>query len=123
MEQGRDEIPVGAYTGEIGRPTGRRDDAPAWTNGTWGWYVNALAARYRSSGTRVRSRPAVDVMREALLRADSKGVTIVAVGLATNLYDLLESRGGAALVRSKVREVRSRSRTRGACTTTRQQLP
>ena len=123
---GRSDIPVGAYAGRIGDPQGTSILSP-WgftrdPNGNppespWqiGPYVPDLVRNYPS---RVRSATdadgdAVTVLRRTLAAAEDHSVTIVSVGYATNLHDLLLSTAdttsalsGRTLVQAKV-QVRS----------------
>ena len=67
----------------------------------------AFSGRLRSN---VEARDAVDLLRELLARAPDQGVTVVSVGIASNLANLLRSPGdshsplsGPDLIRKKVR--------------------
>ncbi len=48
---------------------------------------------------------AVSLLKKTLTAAEDRSVTIVQVGLATNLADLLKEEGGPALIRQKVKEL------------------
>ena len=109
---GRDDIPIGAYRGTIGRP--ESTPGPDWTNHGAGWYVSSLLEKF-SSPVRDASEvePAVSVFRRALANAPGwRSVTVVAIGHATNLLDLLRSPPdaisnlrGVDLIKEKVKRV------------------
>lgn len=104
---GRDDIPVGAYNGRVGSHEGTSILSPwSFSRAKWqvGPYVEDLVRKFPS---RVRTASdadgnALDVLRRTLSGASPHSVTIVSVGYATNLYDLLHSPGGQELVESKV---------------------
>ena len=123
----RDGILVGAYSGSIGDPAGtselspwgfyRRPPASPWQIGP---YVPDLVRTFANSSHRIRDASQADgdsvsVLRRALAAAGDRSVTIVSVGYATNLFDLLRSTGssfpgdsplaGVALVEQKVEQL------------------
>jgi hypothetical protein len=109
---GRGHIPIGAYRGRIGRPS--ETPAPDWTNHGAGWYVKALVDNFPhpiSEASQVED--ATTILRRALAGSPGgRSVTVVAVGHATNLRDLLHSQPdsisplqGVELVRQKVKQL------------------
>lgn len=104
---GRDDIPVGVYSGRVGSSRGTSPQSPwGFTRRAWqvGPYVEDLALRFPS---RVRNASTADgdavaVMKRALAAASDRSVTIVSVGYATNLYDLLRTAEGRYLAEQKV---------------------
>ena len=109
---GRGEIPLGAYTGQVGQPS--RTPAPDWTNHGKGWYVHELVEEFAppiQDASQVED--ATTVLRRALASAPpGRSVTIVSIGHATNLLALLRSPGdessplpGMQLVESKVKRL------------------
>ena len=118
----RDHIPIGAYAGTIGDPNGTSRMSP-WgfvripPQSPWqiGPYVPDLVRTF--PGARVRNSSMADgdsvtVMRRALASAADRSVTIVSVGYATNLHDMLLSSGdgisplaGPELVSAKVKQL------------------
>ena len=105
---GRDDIPIGAYRGPVGRPADTPANPPIeWTNSGKGWYVADLVARFHSpirDSTQVPD--ALTVLRQALSNAPGhRTVTIVAIGHALNVLALLKSPGGLSLVKRKVKRL------------------
>ena len=103
---GRDDLPIGAYDGEVGRPD-LTEDQPDFINHGRGWYAQDLVRSFppRISPLGSYVEPAVHVLRVALSAAADRSVTIAAIGHATNLAALLDSPGGAALVARKARQL------------------
>jgi len=105
-------IPLGAYKGHVGRP-GADLSEPQWTHEGRGIYVDELLAKYASPVRQASDVPdALHVYRETLSEASPSSVTIVAIGFATTLLDLLKSTEdtispltGEALVKNKVRRL------------------
>ena len=107
---GRANIPVGAYRGRVGSTRGTSPQSPwgfqrqAWQLGP---YVEDLVTAFPGlvQTNASDAADAVSVLRAALARASDLSVTVVSVGYATNLHDLLRSPGGVSLVRRKVRKL------------------
>ena len=109
---GRDDIPLGAYSGQVGRPS--RTPAPKWTNHGKGWYVHEIVEEFDPP---IKEASQVDdattVFRRALAAAPpGRSVTVVSIGHATNLLALLRSPGdessplpGMQLVEQKVKKL------------------
>jgi glucose uptake protein len=115
---GRGSIPIGAYSGPIGAPANasarwRGDPEEHWTHNGRGVYIDELVASYPTPIRSIRDvPPALNVYRQTLAAAEDHSVTIVSVGFATNLAELLRSSGdsaseldGAALLAQKVARV------------------
>lgn len=87
---GRPDIPIGAYRGRIGSPKVIR--RPKWTNRGRGWYVDHLLSEFDS---RIRNASqtsdALQLYRRVLSEADDNSITIVAIGFATTLLEVLQS--------------------------------
>ena len=77
---GRSDIPIGAYRGNIGRPS--RTPGPAWTNKAKGWYAEKLVERFKPpirNASQVED--AVPLLRRTLAAAaEDRSVTIAAIG-------------------------------------------
>ena len=116
---GRDDIPLGAYQGRIGLPNKNYQSPWGFTRvppqAAWqvGPYVGDLVATFPS---RIRNASqaydATALLRLVLSAASGKSVTVVSVGYATNLLNLLESSSdsmsvltGQALVSQKVKQL------------------
>lgn len=85
------QIPLGAYRGRVGAP-GSDLAQPGWTNQGRGRYVDSLLSEFASPVRHASEvADAVTVYREALNRAKPASVTIVAIGFATTLLELLAS--------------------------------
>lgn len=118
---GRDNIPIGAYRGEVGDA----DQTPSywedWTNQGIGHYTKDIATSFDTTAVQ-KSKPAastglpvpdaVAVLRATLATANRKSVTIAAIGHATNLFALLNTRAdgvsplsGRDLVANKVKDL------------------
>ena len=116
---GRDQIPIGAYRGTVGAPTGdgqsawefRRDPPePPWQVGP---YADKLVARF-ASPTRSSNDAldAVALFRRTLAASPDHSVTVVSIGYLTNVLLLLRSDAdeiapldGRSLVARKVKEI------------------
>eukprot|EP00966_Prymnesium_polylepis_P184374 4273416-Prymnesium_polylepis.1 len=89
--QGRDHIPIGAYRGPIGRPADT--PGPDWVNHGAGWYAKALVDNFPSpiqDSSQVAD--ALTIFRRALADAPRpNSITVLSVGHANNLLDLLRS--------------------------------
>ena len=96
-------VPLGAYRGVVGAPA--HTPSPAWTQNGRGVYVDELVKRF-CSGCAARTAAEVDdavtVYLQQLRAAEERSVTIVCVGHATNLHQLLLHPEGAALVSRSV---------------------
>jgi len=102
------DVPIGAYKGSFGR-------APSDQGGDWvdGPYVWDLIQNYDPPIRNSSQVPgAVQVYRRALAAAADRSVVVAAIGFATNLAELLQSRAdsisplsGRALVERKVKLV------------------
>lgn len=101
---GRNDIPLGAYRGTIGRPSNATEgppDSPSWTNHGRGIYVDELVRSFESPVQNMWQVPtALRVYIDTLEAAEDNSVVIVNIGLATNVLDLV--REHAELVRRKV---------------------
>ena len=101
---GRSNILLGAYRGPIGAPNGSAE--PVWAHNGEGVYIADLLARSPSASRNASPvLPALKVYHKTLAAAPDGSVTIVGIGFATNLLELLQSLGGAALVASKVNKL------------------
>lgn len=85
---GHGDIPVGAAVQDL-------------KGGSGDGYMAAVLKRMNSAGPVTATEPASLVLRR-LLEGSPEKVTIVQVGFSTNLAALLDSSGGAALIREKV---------------------
>ena len=92
------DVPIGISSTEIGSPAatpaGRYGDEISWTNQGRGWYASTIARSFPSiyRAEPKRAAPsALRVLRTVLAAASEQSVTIVAVGHATNLVELLLS--------------------------------
>lgn len=105
---GRSSLPVGAYTGPVGNPT--VTVKPDWTHKGNGVYLYDLLSKFPSTIRDSSQAPSsLSVLRSSLADADDGSVTIAAIGHATNMLDLLNSRPdkhsdltGLELVKRKV---------------------
>eukprot|EP00966_Prymnesium_polylepis_P178214 4126798-Prymnesium_polylepis.1 len=87
---GRPNIPIGAFRGKDGAP--RATHKPEWTNHGRGWYVASLLSEFPSRIHDASQVPsALAVYRKTLADAEDNSVTIVAIGFATTLLQLLQS--------------------------------
>jgi inosine-uridine nucleoside N-ribohydrolase len=127
---GRDNIPIGAYRGKIGAPSGCpksteekpepecdgwRDDNPYehWTNDAQGVYIDELVRMFPSPIRSADDVPdALTTYRQQLAAASEQSVVIVSVGFTTNLLDLIRSPPdsistltGTELVKSRVKKL------------------
>lgn len=116
---GREHVPIGVYKGAIGDPASTPDDEEdiEWTNRGRGWYANTLArdfpSRFRRNASLIAAAPtALHVFRRSLAESADSSVTIVAIGHAVNLVDLLSSGpddisdlDGVSLVATKVKQM------------------
>lgn len=83
--------PLGAYRGVIGRP-GPDLAKPEWTNQGQGQYVHQLLSEYASTVRKASDVPSsLTTYRTTLSQAEDGSVTIVAVGFATAILELLLS--------------------------------
>lgn len=102
----RDDVPLGSYKG----PWAQNPRAPG-AKGTADRYVPDLASNYPVAKKDSTQTPtAVEVYRAALARAEDRSVAIAAIGITTNMRDLIQSKpdkfsplDGKALVAQKVK--------------------
>jgi purine nucleosidase len=102
----RDSVPLGSYKG----PWAQNPRAPG-AKGTADRYVPDLASNYPVGKKDSTQTPtAVEVYRVALARAADRSVAIAAIGITTNMRDLIQSKpdrfsplDGKALVAQKVK--------------------
>ena len=101
---GRADIPIGAYRGPVGTVQSELDrTAASWPARARGVYVDKLAAKFPTAIKSAADVPdAVTVYRTALRSAARGSVTIVSIGFATVLQQLLQSAEDRALVEAKV---------------------
>ena len=124
---GRDDIRLGAYHGKVGEPKGDAQSPWGFTRyppqSPWqvGPYVPALVRKFSSPVKNNSQVPeAVAVLRKTLEEAPDGSVTVVSVGYATNLHNLLRSPPDTTSSRSG-QDVRPRRSTplRARCLRTR----
>ena len=87
---GRSDLPIGVYRGPVG--SAGLFDMPDWTRDGRGAYVDDMVARFSPPTPDWTGVPDAEmVYRRILAAAPDSSVTIVAVGFATNILNLLRS--------------------------------
>ena len=101
----RANIPVGAYRGIVGTPPvdGLDHTDAYWTHNTRGVYVDRLVSGFPSHVKNSSQVPdAVTTYKDALRTAEPHSVTVVSIGHATVLVELLRTASGRSLIEQKV---------------------